>query len=221
MFNTSTTITQDTIRLTGYACSRPDTKKAKDGEFLSWQYYRRDFASDLAAHVSVDFNRKEKYAIIGLVSYDPIGRHYNIGSWKEVRGTLDDIVAMAAESLDVLKGMPRHEHEVNRAASLLYDNGFLPGDEGEGDSQRYWIRHDAFSADTWHIIRPASKDCEILDPNDPCEINLGAIPIGAWTSVHCPSVCMAIGMLDSGFVPRSKKPGFTVVSFDEIMGVNV
>jgi len=218
MFCISTKITQDTIRLTGYSCSRPETKRTIRGDVLAWQYYRRGLASDTAAHVSVEFNKKCLCGVVRIAAFDPIAHELYLESSKTIYGTLDDLVCCAADALDELKEMQVYDHERNLAAALLYDNGFLPGDEGgTNDGGRYWVRDDRFFVDCWHIIRPASKARLIENPDDDCEVNFGAIQIGGWTAVRCPNLRMAIGMLDSGMIPRPKKKGFAKISFDTIL----
>lgn len=222
MFNTSKRITQETIRLTGYVCSRPESKRTEDGEVLTWQYYRPRLASDCAAHVAVEYNRKGLLGVVRLVTFDPVSGSRDLRSSKTVLGSIDDLVHCVADFLDDLRDLTRHPHEMNAAASLLYDNGFLPGDDGEpGEIGRYWIRDDRYSIDCWQIIRSGSKTRGLSNPNDTCEVNYGSIQIGGWTSVHCPNLRMAIGMLDGGVIPRPRKPGFAEASFDSIMGVKV
>lgn len=223
MFSTSTKITQDTIRLTGYICSRPELRRTREGDILSWQYYRGNLASDFAAHVAVEFNRKAGSGIVRLVSYDPINRECVLKSSKCVLGSLDDLVAIAAESLDDLKLLTTHKHETNVAAGLLYDNGFLPGDDGDEDTggrERYWVRNDPYTVDCWHIIRPLTKTQLITNPDDPCEVNFGSIQIGGWTAVRCPNLKSAIGMLDGGVIPRPTSSGFTDIPYKAIMGAD-
>lgn len=217
MFCISTKVTQDTIRLTGYSCSRPETKRTIRGSILSWQYYRRGLASDTASHVSVEFNQKCLCGVVRIAAFDQISQEFCLESSKTVYGTLDDLVACAADALDELKEMHIYEHERNTAAAMLYDSGFLPGDEGgASDGQRYWVRDDKFFVDCWHIIRPVENSHAIKNPDDNCEVNFGAIQTGGWMAVRCPNLRMAIGILDSGMIPRPKRKGFTNVPFNTI-----
>jgi hypothetical protein len=218
LYNLSTRITQETIRLTGYVCSRPENKRTAAGDILSWQYYRAGLASDRAAHVALEYDRKGLRGVIRLVSFDAISGDPEPISTEMVLGSIDDLVHRAADFLDELKVMTHHPHEKNLTACILYDNGFLPCYDGlPGSENRYWAREDRYANDCWQIIRPNEKSVTINHPDDTCEVNYGSLQVGGWTCVKAKNLRMAIGMLDGGIIPRPRKAGFVNMSQESIL----